>query len=298
LRFAICDLKKDRFAALQIANRKSQIKLMAKHDCKCKKAVECEECPEWIFTFADLVMLMMGFFVILWVLKPNPGKNNDNPKANDDWIAIVAAVREAFGYLPDPHSSDPVDLHMILKKLHTINPVKGPKDGSKARVEQHSPDGTDPEVTSIRDGKTSVVGGRMLFDRGDATLTPGTRAALDQSADQIKGHFTIVYIRGHTAADDLPEGATSKQQMDLSFKRAEAAANYLESRGVDPQVLRIVGVSTYEPVKVRAYTPEAVAINRRVEIEVTATLVGERQGKPETKRPNTSGTTREAGTDH
>ncbi|HEY8747373.1 MAG TPA: OmpA family protein [Tepidisphaeraceae bacterium] len=256
---------------------------MAKHDCKCKK-VECEECPEWIFTFADLVMLMMGFFVILWVLKPNPTKEQENPKANDDWIAVAAAVREAFGYLPDPHSRDPVDLHMLLKKMNP-NPAKGPKDGSKAHVEQHAPDGTDPEVQSIRDGKTSVVGGRMLFDKGDATLTPATRAALDQSAEQIKGHFTIVYIRGHTAGDDLPEGATTKQQMDLSFQRAEAAANYLESRGVDPQVLRIVGVSTYEPVNVRAYTPEAVAINRRVEIEVTSTLVGERQGKPAADRP-------------
>ena len=39
-----------------------------KPPCKCKKD-ECEECPEWIFTFADLVMLMMGFFVILWVLE-------------------------------------------------------------------------------------------------------------------------------------------------------------------------------------------------------------------------------------
>ena len=38
---------------------------------------ECEECPEWIFTFADLVMLMMGFFVILWVLKPPAGKSGD-----------------------------------------------------------------------------------------------------------------------------------------------------------------------------------------------------------------------------
>jgi len=46
---------------------------MAEKACKCKKT-ECEECPEWIFTFADLVMLMMGFFVILWVLKPQPGK--------------------------------------------------------------------------------------------------------------------------------------------------------------------------------------------------------------------------------
>src|SRR6185312_8890758 len=111
-----------------------------------------------------------------------------NPKANDDWIAVAASVREAFGYLPDPHSKDPVDIHMI--KMHTINPARGPKEGSKNRVDQHSPDGTDPEVTNIRDGKTAVVGSRMLFDRGTATLSASTRAALDQTADQIKGHFT------------------------------------------------------------------------------------------------------------
>ena len=46
---------------------------MAK-SCRCKKPAECEECPEWIFTFADLVMLMMGFFVILFVLKPEGKK--------------------------------------------------------------------------------------------------------------------------------------------------------------------------------------------------------------------------------
>ncbi len=48
--------------------------------CKCKKPAECEECPEWIFTFADLVMLMMGFFVILWVLKPNAMLGDRSPR--------------------------------------------------------------------------------------------------------------------------------------------------------------------------------------------------------------------------
>jgi len=253
---------------------------MAKgHDCRCKKSAECEECPEWIFTFADLVMLMMGFFVILWVLKPNPGKSEDNPKANDDWIAVAASIREAFGYLPDPHSKDPVDITMLLKKMHTQNPVRGPKMGSKARVEQHSPDGTDPEVQTIRDGKHATIGGRILFDRGQTTLPAASKAQLDQAAAEIKGHFTIVQVKGHTAADDLPEDATPAQQMELSLKRAQAAADYLVSRGVEAQVLRITGASVFEPVNVRAYTPEAIALNRRVEVEITTTLVTERQGR-------------------
>src|SRR4028119_181629 len=105
---------------------------MAKYAPKCKKP-EAEECPEWIFTFADLVMLMMGFFVILWVLKPNPGKSND-AAANEDWIKGAAAVREAFGYLPDPQSKDPVDLHLLLKKLETMKPLKGAGDGGKTKL--------------------------------------------------------------------------------------------------------------------------------------------------------------------
>ena len=248
------------------------------HACKCKKSPECEECPEWIFTFADLVMLMMGFFVILWVLKPAPGKTNSDPTSNDDWLSTVAAIREAFGYLPDPHSTDPVDLHMLLKKMHTINQVKGPKIGSRAHVEKHSPDGTDPEVQTIREGRQATIGGRLLFDRGQPTLNAETKGNLDQVADQIRGHFTIVQVRGHTTPDDLPDGSTPQQQMDLSLRRAQAAADYLITKGVSPQILRVQGCSTYEPVVLHAYTPEARALNRRVEVEVTATLVTDRQG--------------------
>src|SRR5947208_9525628 len=94
--------------------------------CKCKQE-ECEECPEWIFTFADLVMLMMGFFVILWVLKPAPG---DPAKPQQELpIEVLAAIREAFGHVPDPQSKDPVDAYIILKKLEMLKPMKTPGEG-------------------------------------------------------------------------------------------------------------------------------------------------------------------------
>lgn len=79
---------------------------MAKKACKCKHA-ECEECPEWIFTFADLVMLMMGFFVILWVLKPQPGKKGESEAADDYVVKIAASIRGGFGYVPSPTSRGP-----------------------------------------------------------------------------------------------------------------------------------------------------------------------------------------------
>ncbi len=247
--------------------------MASKQPCKCK-AKECEECPEWIFTFADLVMLMMGFFVILWVLKPNPGKAG-SAEANDEWVKVAAAIREAFDYLPDPHSKDPVDVQMLLNKLQKMPPLKSPGAGGKTPVPTDGATGVDQEVTSIRDGKQAVVGGRLIFAAGDPKLSPAAIATLNQIAEKIKGHRNIVMVKGHTSLDDLPENAAAQQKMDLSLRRAQAAADYLIARGVELEVLRVQGCSTFEPLVRQVYTPDAQSDNRRVEIQASNTLVDE-----------------------
>src|SRR6476646_10071409 len=107
---------------------------MAKHSCKCKE-VECEECPEWIFTLADLIMCMMGLFVILWVLKPGP-KPEDRQKMTEEQIRVFAAIREAFKYEPDPNSTDPVDIEMLLRKLQKVKPHLGPGEGGETKIKR------------------------------------------------------------------------------------------------------------------------------------------------------------------
>src|SRR5690349_8506585 len=176
---------------------------MSKANCRCKKHAECEECPEWIFTFADLVMLMMGFFVILWVLKPE-GKPTEPAQAaaqTDEWLETVGEIRSAFNYEPNPTSNDPVDKAILRRRAKN-----GP--GEKGRVPHptRGVDGTDPEVTAIRAGKQAAVGGRVLFAAGQAALAPDTFGALDQIAQEIRGHRNVVLIKGHTALDDFPDG--------------------------------------------------------------------------------------------
>lgn len=246
---------------------------MAKNACKCKKPNECEECPEWIFTFADLVMLMMGFFVILWVLKPNPNKND--PKANEDLVKAAASIREAFGYIPDPKSSDPVDVELMLRKVQHLR-VEGPGDGGRSRNEPKGPPGAEPEVTSIRPAKQATEGGKLLFEPGGSQLNAETKEALNSVADVIRGHRNVVLVKGHTSLDDVTDGS-AQQKMDLSLRRAQAVADYLIGRGVEPEILRVEGCSTFEPLVQREYAPDAQRLNRRVEVEATARLVDELQ---------------------
>src|SRR5262245_28993191 len=118
-----------------------------KASCKCKQA-ECEECPEWIFTFADLVMLMMGFFVILWVLKPSADPKTDPQRAAaemESYYGTIGDLRGGFGWEPDPKSSDPVDQAVIR-----IRARNGPANKGKSEREIKGATGTDPEVQSVR----------------------------------------------------------------------------------------------------------------------------------------------------
>jgi outer membrane protein OmpA-like peptidoglycan-associated protein len=224
----------------------------------------------------------MGFFVILWVLKPNPTKNPPpapGAQTDDTNLQVVAAIREAFGYVPNPQSKDPVDVEMLLKKLQTM-PYNGPGEKGKTRIPRKGAEGIEEEVTAIRRSKQATVGGKLLFDIGDAELSPEMLQPLNDIADQVRGHRSIVLIKGHAGLDDLPEGSTAQQYMDLSLKRAQHVADYFVNKGVSADILRVEGCSTFEPVIQRAYTPEGRASNRRVEVEATSTLVESFQDAP------------------
>jgi flagellar motor protein MotB len=254
---------------------------MATKGCKCKHA-ECEECPEWIFTFADLVMLMMGFFVILWVLKPSPGKkgSSDSDKSQDYVVKIAASIRGGFGYEPNPQSKDPVDQLMIINGLAKSRPP-GPGHNGAAEDAPKGSVGTEQEVTNIRPSLHATEGGKMLFDKGSDALSDQMKTELQQVAEVIRGHRNIVMVKGHTSLDDLPDGATEQEKMDLSIRRAQAAADFLTHIGVEPQILRVQGCSTFEPLSQHDYTEEAQGFNRRVEVEATNTLEDDvKKGQP------------------
>src|SRR4051812_45991572 len=250
---------------------------MAKSPCKRCKPSECEECPEWIFTFADLVMLMMGFFVILWVLKPAPDPKS-NPKQTaaqmESYYGTIGELRGGFGWEPDPQSTDPVDQAVIR-----IRARNGPGERGKLKRAVTGAEGTDPEVTSIRVSSQATVGSRILFDAASAVIRPEDIPTLNQIAHEIRGHRNIFMIKGHTSRDDYADNGSAEAMMELSLRRAQTVADYLAGHGVEAEILRVQGCSVFEPVAERAYTAGAQTTNRRVEVESTSTLVDDLQDR-------------------
>lgn len=259
---------------------------MACKKCKCDPHELCEECPEWIFTLADLIMCMMGLFVILWVLKPGfttppePAADQaSGSSAEEQWLDTVIGIRGGFGWEPDPNQDDPVTRRAMMKVRN------GPGEQGKMERRQQGAEGTDPEVTSIRPGAQATVGSRLLFAKGSDKLNKDATAQLEQIITEIRGHKNVFVLKGHTSPDDLTEDANAEDKMGLSVRRAKAVADYLIGKGVAPEILRVQGCSTFEPVAAKAYTPEAQAVNRRVEVESTDTLVADFQPQPRRGKP-------------
>ena len=101
----------------------------------------------------------------------------------------------------------------------------------------------------------------VTFQSGSAVLTSEAKRILDGvAADLIQRPEVRVTVVGHT--DNVGSARKNKQ---LSERRAEAVANYLAARGVDPARLSYGGKGEEMPIVSNA-TAEGRAMNRRVEL--------------------------------
>jgi OOP family OmpA-OmpF porin len=102
-----------------------------------------------------------------------------------------------------------------------------------------------------------------LFDFDSAVIKPELAAKLDEVAARLEGReYSSVDVVGHTCSI-----GTEAYNQGLSERRAQAAADYLASRGVDSSKMSVRGEGELNP----AYsndTADGRAKNRRVEISV------------------------------
>ena len=251
----------------------------------CDPEEICEECPEWIFTLADLLMCMMGLFVILWSSSPTAAgarRSRSSPSSTSRCSSGRSSSPSAARRTPTGRSASPTSSGSSTRSNATARGERG-----TSTREADGAEGTDPEVTRIRDGELAGLGGRVHFEAGSAELSPRAAEALGQIAAKIRGHRNVVLVRGHTSPDDLDPAdaagadpldprALRRRHVDLSLARARAVAEALIAAGVAPEVLRPQACAAYEPVKLRAYSPDDRRLNRRVEVEATDQLVSAR----------------------
>ncbi|MDX2146311.1 MAG: flagellar motor protein MotB [Planctomycetota bacterium] len=229
---------------------------------------EHEGAPEWLISFADMVMLIMGFFVILLAMNMGPKgasaasatQEAESEGENPAMLDLVIALREGFNN--PPSTSNPRD-YILIQRM---------RERSSGEANQDAPPGNKPNVNSMRPSDYAGLGATVAFDDSSDLLTTDARATIADLADRVKGQKWIIEVRGHTSP--METFRNIELGLELSYKRSVAVGRALVENGVRWEQLRIAAASDNDRVVGRAYDRAADRANQRVEIIVTGELMG------------------------
>jgi OOP family OmpA-OmpF porin len=114
-----------------------------------------------------------------------------------------------------------------------------------------------PEITSI------VLNGDANFEFNKSALLPNAYAVLDSLIGTMKAHVNYKWeVGGYT--DKIGSVNYNKK---LSLRRAESVVEYLASKGINKNNLKVIGYGKDNPIATNE-TLEGRSMNRRVEIKL------------------------------
>lgn len=125
------------------------------------------------------------------------------------------------------------------------------------------------QINKMQQEQKWVVAGDVLFPEGGYQLSANGKQALNQYVPKLQGlQNAKVVIYGYT--DNKPVGPGLQQagianNIDLSSRRADNVVAYLESQGVNRNIISAKGFGDTHPVASND-TPDGRAQNRRIEI--------------------------------
>lgn len=228
-----------------------------------------EGAPEWLISFADMVMLMMGFFVILFALNVNPtgrspgGMSEETDERgsgqkDEHMLDLVLSIREAFNNPVSLTSTDPKDQRLIRRLL---------EKAGKANVNDPGVSGQDDRVQSIRPSDYYAFSGSVPFADGSSELTADGARVAGEIVGKVKGLALIIEVRGHASAAESRRGP--EVAMRLASERALTVARELARHGVDWWQMRLVIAGDNDRLESFPRDVEGDRLNARADVVVT-----------------------------
>ena len=119
-----------------------------------------------------------------------------------------------------------------------------------------------------------IVADQVLFDAEEAVLRTEGRAILDAVAPTLSGLPNDLNVEGHANHLPVTPGGMWPSNWELSAYRATTVVRYLADGGVPQDRLVANGYSDTRPL-VAITDPEAISVNRRVDVVVMSTASAE-----------------------
>lgn len=218
-----------------------------------------ENLERWLLTYADLITLLLAFFIIMYSMS-----KIDAEKFREVARALRTVLR-GTGPLSLPPDSKFVDdglgdgdiklgdLGVLKREIETKLKTLGLANNITATLD--------------RRGLIIRVSESAFFDLGSAELRPEAEKILDLIAVLLLRIPNHIRIEGHT--DNLPiKTGKYPSNWELSVNRATVCIRYLiVKHNFRPERISALGYGKYRPIASNE-TPEDRAKNRRVDIIV------------------------------
>lgn len=203
-----------------------------------------------MITYADLITLLLGLFILLYV-----SSNVDIKK----YEKMMSSVGDVFGGNTVFKISEQV-------QIGDKRVVKTIKDQVMEILDQDLLSGKIALIENDR-GVTVSIQDDILFSPGNSVLEASSLQVLTKIASVLKKMPNDIRIEGHT--DNIPiKTAAVPSNWHLSVARATNTAYYLMTEhGLEPDRVTVVGYAEYNPIESNE-TPEGRARNRRVDIVI------------------------------
>ena len=247
--------------------------------------------PAWMNTFADLMNLLLCFFVMLFSMS----------SVNEEkFEKVIASFQSTFSILPGGGASigEGELISSGISQLENFDSyynqqlssqsdgqTEEEKDITDAYEQQELEESEDMaqqlenalsqygiqddvEVDFNAEYVTLNMNGALLFDSASAELRDEAYPLVNKLGKILVTYDNnIIEVEGHT--DNVPIHSSKYEDNNvLSMYRALAVANYLrDTTTLDPAYIKSSGRGEYVPIADNA-TPEGRARNRRVEIKI------------------------------
>lgn len=254
----------------------------------------------WMNTFADLMNLLLCFFVLLFSMSTVDAEKFDQ---------LIASLQNSFSIFPSGGASigDGMMVSSGVSQLEFLDTYytegansASEEDGGGEGEEQEEQEEQDlkaeyeeaalkeseqmaeaieqqlaqlqiadqVEVESNAQYVMLTLNGALLFDSAKSEIREDALPLVDKLSTILQSYDSNrIYIEGHT--DNVPIHNDKYENNDiLSSYRAHSVKNYVLSKtSLDPAKIRATGCGEYNPIADNS-TPEGRARNRRVEIKI------------------------------
>jgi chemotaxis protein MotB len=249
--------------------------------------------PPWLMTFADLMVLLMSFFVLMLSFSEmDPQKFKimsgslteefgvqSEVTATDPPKGTSAEASEFSPAIPEPTTENEVRQHTVDSNQSTLDlalelrarELEAQEDAAADQAEElravFRQEIDDGKLLIRQEGSNVVI--QLLekdsFPSGSAELESSSLTPLAKIGELVGGMTGAITVSGHTDNVPVRSGGAYRSNWELSAARAASVGHQLLAAGLDPTRLMVSGHADTQP---RAANDTAAnrASNRRVDI--------------------------------